>query len=218
MEPILTATPIGPWTQMLTPTASHVATTNATRSHQLQVVSKTREDKSGAIASYRTGLVLEAQRISKLKRRNGAEGTQRSTAATRTSHQMASAKREEEGIRPALTKNYFLKVWPSRSRATTALFVELDGHTKARPKISKNTPSIRCKIEGGGSALYIRQPSNPIRDFLTPHIGIRALGGDNQCLPVCRCGTGKASAVSASLKLSIRSGEIFAVSKHRAEV
>ena len=218
MEPIFTATPIGPWTQMLTPTARHVATTNAARSHQLQVVSKTREDKSGAIASYRTGLVLEAQRISKLKRRNGAEGTQRSTAATRTSHQMASAKREGEGIRPALTKNYFLKVWPSRSRATTALFVELDGHTKARPKISKKTPSIRCKIEGGGSALYIRQPSNPIRDFLTPHIGIRALGGDNQCLPVCRCGTGKASAVSASLKLSIRSGEIFAVSKRRAEV
>ena len=217
MEPILTAAPIGPWTQMLTPTARHVATTNAARSHQLQVVSKTREDKSGAIASYRTGLVLEAQRISKLKRRNGPEGTQRSTAATRTSHQMASAKREGEGIRPALTKNYFLKVWPSRSRATTALFVELDGHTKARPKISKKTPSIRCKLEGRGSAPYIRQPSNPIRDFLTPHIGIRALGGDNQCLPVCRCGTGKASAVRASLKLSIRSGEIFAASRRRAE-
>ena len=29
MEPILTATPIGPWMQMLTPTARHVATTNA---------------------------------------------------------------------------------------------------------------------------------------------------------------------------------------------
>jgi hypothetical protein len=96
--------------------------------------------------------------------------------------------------------------------------VELDGHTKVRPKISKKTPSIRCKLEGRGSAPYIRQPSNPIRDFLTPHIGIRALGGDNQCLPVCRCGTGKASAVSASLKLSIRSGEIFAVFRRRAEV
>jgi hypothetical protein len=182
------------------------------------VVSETREDKGGAIAYYRTGSVLEAQRISKLKRRNGAEGTQRSTAATRTSHQMVSAKREGEGIRPGVTKNYFLKVWPSRSRATTALCVELDGHTKVRPKISKSTPSIRCKIEGGASALYIRQPSNPIREFLPPHIGIRALGGDNQCLPVCRCGRGKASAVSASLKLSIRSGEFFAVSKHRAEV
>jgi len=120
------------------------------------VVSKTHEDKSGAIASYRTGLVLEAQRISKLKRRNGPEGTQRSTAATRT-----------------------------------------------QTRRGGDTPS---------------QPSNPIRDFLTPHIGIRALGGDNQCLPVCRCGTGKASAVRASLKLSIGSGEIFAVFRRRAEV
>jgi hypothetical protein len=50
---------------------------------------------------------------------------------------------------------------------------------------------------------------------LTPHIGIRALGGDNQCLPVF--GTGKARAVTASLKLPIRFGEIFAVFRHRAE-
>jgi hypothetical protein len=52
---------------------------------------------------------------------------------------------------------------------------------------------------------------------LTPHIGIRALGGDNWCLPVCRCGTGKARAVTASLKQSNRFGEFFAASTRRAE-
>lgn len=109
METILTATLHGPWTLMLTPTARHAAAPNAARSHQLQVLSATREDRRGVIASYRTGLVLEAQLISNLKRRNGAEGTQRSTAATSTSHQIESAKREGEGIRPALTQKYFLE-------------------------------------------------------------------------------------------------------------
>jgi hypothetical protein len=41
------------------------------------------------------------------------------------------------------------------------------------------------------------------------------MGGDNRCLPVF--GTGNASAVSAFFKLSIRSGEIFAVFRRRAE-
>jgi hypothetical protein len=51
--------------------------------------------------------------------------------------------------------------------------------------------------------------------LLIPHAGIRALGSDNQCLP--GFGTGNASAVSTSLKLSIRFGEIFAVHTRRAE-
>jgi hypothetical protein len=52
---------------------------------------------------------------------------------------------------------------------------------------------------------------------LNTHVGIRAPDADNLCSPVCRCGTGKANAVSASLKLSSRFGEIFAVFRHRAE-
>ena len=52
---------------------------------------------------------------------------------------------------------------------------------------------------------------------MSPHVGIRALDADNQCLPVFRFETGKAIAISAFLKLSIRFGEIFAVSTHRAE-
>jgi hypothetical protein len=60
-------------------------------------------------------------------------------------------------------------------------------------------------------------PSNSIRDLSIPKFGVRAPNVNNQCLPVCRCGTGKASAVSASLKLSNRFGEIFAASTRRAE-
>jgi len=52
---------------------------------------------------------------------------------------------------------------------------------------------------------------------LTPHVGIRAPDADNQCLPVFRFETGKPSAISAFLKLSIRFGEFFAVFRHRAE-
>jgi len=49
---------------------------------------------------------------------------------------------------------------------------------------------------------------------LIPHVGIPALG-NNECLPVLDAGN--ASAVTASLKLSICLGEIFAVHTRRAE-
>jgi len=98
------------------------------------------------------------------------------------------------------------------------MFCLMDSDGRAKAKISKKNACHSRHVRGQGLRHSIWPPSNAIRDFLTPHIGIRALGGDNQCLPVCRCGTGKTSAVSASLKLSIRSDEIFAVSKHRAEV
>jgi hypothetical protein len=52
---------------------------------------------------------------------------------------------------------------------------------------------------------------------LNLHVGIRAPDADNQCFPVLRFETGKASAISAFLKLSIRFGEIFAASTCRAE-
>jgi len=52
---------------------------------------------------------------------------------------------------------------------------------------------------------------------MSPHVGIRTLDADNQCLPAFRFETGKAIAISAFLKLSVRFGEIFAVSTHRAE-
>ena len=106
---------------------------------------------------------------------------------------------------------------PHGRRTMMFCLMDSDGRTKAHPKISKKKLAIRDMREGRGADPSIWPSSNAIRDFLTPHIGIRALGGDNRCLPVCRCGTGEASAVSASLKLSIRSGEIFAASRRRAE-
>ncbi len=107
---------------------------------------------------------------------------------------------------------------PLRGRRTMLLcLMDRDGQTKAHPKISKKTLAIRDMREGRGADPSIWPSSKAIRDFLPPYIGIRALGGDNRCLPVCRCGTGEASAVSASLKLSIGSGEIFAASRRRAE-
>jgi hypothetical protein len=107
MELILTATLHGPWTLMLTPPARHAAATNVARSHQLQVLAATPEDRRGVIASYRMGLVLEAQLISSLKRRNGAEGTQRSTAATSTSHQMARRQTRRGGDTPSVNPKVF---------------------------------------------------------------------------------------------------------------
>jgi hypothetical protein len=106
---------------------------------------------------------------------------------------------------------------PHGRRTMMRCLLDSEGRTKAHPMISKKNACYSRHVRGQGLEHSIWPPSNAIRDFLTPHIGIRALGGDNQCLPVCRCGTGKASAVSASLKLSIRSGEIFAVFRHRAE-
>ena len=99
----------------------------------------------------------------------------------------------------------------------TMMFCLMDSDGRAKAKISKKNACHSRHVRGQGLRHSIWPPSNAIRDFLTPHIGIRALGGDNRCLPVCRCSTGKASAVSAFLKLSIRSGEIFAASVRRAE-
>ncbi len=90
------------------------------------------------------------------------------------------------------------------------------GGTAAHLKILQKSACCSRLTRGQGiSGPSASPPSNAIRDFLTPHIGIRALGGDNQCLPVF--GTGKARAVTASLKLPIRFGEIFAVFRRRAE-
>jgi len=92
------------------------------------------------------------------------------------------------------------------------------GGTAAHLKIlQKSACCLRLTRGQGISGPSASPPSNAIRDSLTPHIGIRALGGDNQCLPVFRFETGKPSAISAFLKLSIRFGEIFAVFRHRAE-
>ena len=106
---------------------------------------------------------------------------------------------------------------PHGRRTTMRRPMDSGVRTKAQPKSSKKNACYSRHMRGQG--LRPLHPatfkSNP--RLLAPCFGIRAPGGDNQCLPVCRCGKGKASAVSASLKLSIRSGEIFAVFRHRAE-
>ncbi len=106
---------------------------------------------------------------------------------------------------------------PHGRRTMMFCLMDSDGQTKAHPKPHQKSACYLRHLGCPGSDPSIWRSSNLVRDFMSPHVGIRALDADNQCLPVCRCGTGKASAVSASLKLSIRSGEFFAVSTHRAE-
>ena len=90
--------------------------------------------------------------------------------------------------------------------------------TKAHPKISRKKRLLFATYErAGGADPSIWPSSKAIRDFLNPHVGVRALGGDNRCLPVFRSVRAKPVRSAASLKLSIRFGEIFAVFRRRAE-
>ena len=106
---------------------------------------------------------------------------------------------------------------PYGRRTMMFCLIDSDGRTKAHPKTPKKAIAIRDILDVRASNPSIWPSSKANRDFLNPHVGIRAPDADNQCLPVFRFETGKASAISAFLKLSIRFGEIFAVFRHRAE-
>ena len=69
----------------------------------------------------------------------------------------------------------------------------------------------------GADALRESVNVKSIRDFLNPTVGIRAPDADNRYLPVSRFKAGNAKAINVFLRLAIRFGKIFAVSKHRAE-
>jgi len=106
---------------------------------------------------------------------------------------------------------------PHGRRTMMFCLMDSDGRTKAHPKTPQKSDCYPRHLRFPGLRPSIWPSSNAIRDFLSPHVGIRAPDADNQCLPVFRFETGKVSAISAFLKLSIRFGEIFAVFRHRAE-
>jgi hypothetical protein len=106
---------------------------------------------------------------------------------------------------------------PYGRRTTMRRLMDSGVRTKAQPKTPQKSACYPRHLRCPGSDSSIWRSSNLIRDFMSPHVGIRALDADNQCLPVFRFETGKAIAISAFLKMSIRFGEIFAVSTHRAE-
>ena len=102
---------------------------------------------------------------------------------------------------------------PHGRRMMMFCLMDSDGRTKAHPKIPQKSACysrhLRCQgLRPLDLAVFKCNPR-----FFEPHVGIRAPDADNQCLPVFRFETGKASAISAFLKLSIRFGEIFAAFK-----
>ncbi len=88
---------------------------------------------------------------------------------------------------------------------------------KSHPKSWNKLACYSRHMRGRGADPSIWPSSKAIHDFLNPTVGIRAPDADNRCLPVFRFETGKASAISAFFRLSIRFGEFFAVFRHRAE-
>ncbi len=94
---------------------------------------------------------------------------------------------------------------------------ESGNRVKSHPKSLNKLARYSRRMRGQGRDPSIWLFSKAIRDFLDSTVGIRAPDTDNRCLPVSRCEAGDAKAIVVFLKLTIRIGKIFAVSKHRAE-